>query len=234
MIQTNTEYMSDKARAERVVRRFMDMTLSELAAAQNSKCIEIITEEMIPREGFSEEEIQDITYLEFVRLINGVGGNSDYDWYDHDSYAEQLTYYKMLTRALLDAGKVSIPVRLFMALPLKAFYTCLNSLSNRNALLKQFEGIKSSCHCSDNCTIEDFLSAEIYEGNKVWVTIMPIDDYKEQMKAAHIHMGNVLVDSFCTAFPGSMQKFSRQKRGPDVIWKRSRQGEQTTAEKQWQ
>lgn len=232
MIQTNTEYMSDKARAERVVRRFMDMTLSELAAAQNSKCIEFITEEMIPREGFSEEEIQDITYLEFVRLINGVGGNSDYDWYDHDSYAEQLTYYKMLARALLNAGKVSIPVRLFMALPLKAFYTCLNNMSNRKALLKQFEGIKG--RYSDNCTIEDFLSAEIYEGNKVWVTIMPIDDYKEQMKAAHIHMGNVLVDSFCTAFPGSMQKFSRQKRGPDVIWKRSRQSEQTTAEKQWQ
>lgn len=211
MIQTNTEYMSDKARAERVIRKFMNMTLGKLVTTQNRKCMEFITEEMISREGLSEEEIQNMTYLEFVRLIDGVGGNSDYDWYNHDSYAEQLTYYKMLTNAILNSSKVSIPVRLFMALPLTAFYSCLSDISGKNALLRELTRIKSRCKCNDDYTVRDFLSDKLSEANKVWVTIVPIHEYEEKMKAAHIDMGKVLVDSFCTAFSGFDMEVSLSK-----------------------
>lgn len=210
MFQTNTEYMSDKARAERVIRKFLNITLGELMTAQNRQCIEFITKELIPREGL--KEVPNITYLEFVRLIDSVGGNPDYDWYDHDSYAEQLTYYKMLTKALLECGKVSIPVKLFMALPLEAFFACLGSMSGKRLLLmRKFERVKNCCKYSDDYTIRDFLADKFSEGSRAWLTITPIDEYEEDIRAAHIDMGRVLVGSFCTAFSGLNTEVSLSK-----------------------
>lgn len=201
MFQTNTEYMSDKARAERVIRKFLNITLGELMTAQNRKCIEFITAELVARGGHPKRLMKYATYMEFVRMIDGVGGNPDYDWYDHNSYDEQLTYHKMLAKALLDSGKTLIPVRLFMALPLKAFYTGLSSMSGREVLLREFERIRGCCKYSDDYTIRDFLADKFSEGSKAWLPITPIQDYEENMRAAHIDMGKVLVYSFCTAFP---------------------------------
>ena len=204
MIQTNTEYMSDKARVERTVQRFMNITIQELGAVQSKKYIDFITDEIIPREGLSAEKAQNMSYIEFACLIYHVGGNHKYDWHDHDSLSEQMFYFRCIAGALLDGGKVSIPIKLFLSLPLIAFYTYMDRVSAEGKnLLVEYSRIKARCQNpgKEGYTIRDFLLDKMGITNKAWIPINSLAEYESKIRTAYKDIGGLLVDSFHMAFP---------------------------------
>lgn len=190
-------------RVERIVHKFMDTPLKELRAVQTKKYIEFITDQLIRVEGLSAKKIEHMPYIELACLVNHVGGNPCYDWEDHDSYFEQMFYFRCLAGVLLDGNRTSIPVKLFLSLPLQEFYLYLDSISSQNLMLEFEYNIKSCCSYKEGYTILDFLSEKGSALNKPWAPIEPAASYEERIKAAHRDIGRLLVDSFRKAFPQS-------------------------------
>lgn len=201
-MQTNTEYMSNPARVERVVQGLMCMTLGQMSNARTDAFIEFAAAELIEKEHLSAERMQDMPYIEFACLIDSIGGNPKYDYPDHDSAREQLALYKMAASILMEMGKSSIPVRLFLALPLKAFYTYMDSASAQGGMMDEFEAVRNyDSHYKEGCTINDFLSEKMGAARKSWIPITSMEDYKQSIVNAYKGMGSLLVDSFRRAFP---------------------------------
>lgn len=209
MRQTNYEYMSDEARVGRVIHKLMDVTLRELLDAhlQNKRYINYVVEDVVQAEGLSEEKVQDVmSYAEFACLIDHAGGNSDYDFPDYDSYAEQMIYFRNIAYVLLNGSKASIPVRLFLAVPLKAFYgymckAAVQKGMTAKALQDDFLLIQKNCDDWRTCTIEDFLWQKIDAAKKPWLPISSLEAYRESVETAHKDMGRLLVGSFHKVFP---------------------------------
>lgn len=204
MTKNNAEYMSDKERVERTVQRFVTTTLKELRDI-NAKCIDFINEELEQNELLLHEKTQDMPYIEFACLIDHVGGNHSYDWDQHDSFSERQFYYKCIAGVLLD-NKAIIPVRMFTALPLKAFYEYLISVADaagRVHLQMAFEYIRECCQYREDYTIKDFLAEKIKILNKAWTPLESIRVYENTIRTAHRDIGRLLVNSFCYAFPDS-------------------------------
>ena len=215
MMQTNKEYMSDMARIERIVQKFMNITLKDLKDKETEKHLHFITEAVIPREGLSEEKIQDMSYIEFACLVNNAGGNPEYDWSDHDSWSEQRIYYQCMASILIKKCKNSIPVKLFLAIPVKNFYDylykaadsgkepfCLYDKSAVMGLRNKYTLLTKNCKMRDGYTIKDFLQDKCALMNKAWCPITSIEKYAGDIKTAHEDAGKLLVDSFLLAFPG--------------------------------
>lgn len=198
MIQTNTQYMSDPARAERVVRRFMNITLREMKQMQIRDYTSYLTNKLILTEGLSEKKLQNMSYLELACLIANVGGKPQYDGYSHDSWAQQMVYYQCLASILRDGRRRSIPVRLFMALPLHAFHACLDRICSTDLL--SLQSFKACCCYKDSDTIGDFLNEKIKVLNKAWQPVMSLTAYEDIIKTAYKDLGILLVDSFYAAF----------------------------------
>ncbi|MCI8888251.1 MAG: hypothetical protein HFG70_09230 [Hungatella sp.] len=196
MMQTNTQYMSDPARAERIVRRFMNLTLREMKQMQTRDYTNYLTYKLILTEELSPKKLLDISYPELACLIYNMGGNPRYDGYNHDSQAQQLAYYQCLASILRDGQKRSIPVRLFMALPLHAFYTALDSICG--AEHPSLQAYRAYYNYKDSYTVGDLLNEKIRVLNKPWQPIMPLASYEDVIKNAYRDLGGLLVDSFLT------------------------------------
>lgn len=203
MMLTNTEYMSDKARADRVVRKLMNLKFKEFRTPQNERYIDFIAEEIISREDLSETKVQNMSYIEFACLVDRIGGNSRYDWEDHDSWSEQLFYFMCVGAALMNGSRESIPIRLFTALPLRAFYAHLNR--NRDprghSLLSEYRRITECCQYNKDYTIMDFLSEKMKVINTAWKPLQPLAEYQKKITDAHRDIGSLLIGSFHLAFP---------------------------------
>lgn len=217
MVQTNTAYMSDPARVERIVQRLMQMPLAEIekngcdAEAQHSR-VRFAMVEFTQRENLLDDKIQDMTYAEFACLIDNVAKSSKYYWKDHSRMSEQLMYYKCLDGLLLEAAKTSIPVRMFMALPLEAFYHYLINAAgskDKDALRKELAYFKGY---GEKCTIQEFLWNRNGVLNKFWMPFIPFKNYAKEIRMAHRDIGRVLVDSLRMAFP---EQFNVER----VLWK---------------
>lgn len=221
MIRTNAEYMSDPARAARVVRRFMDMTLGELSNTYTGKYIKYVVDEMIRKEYLSPEKVQDMTYLEFACLIDSVGGNPGYDCYQCDSLSRQLIYYKMAACILAEGSKYSIPVKLFSVLPLKAFYTCLERASAGRSMLLEFAYVKQCCRFKEGYTVKNFICEKLNAVSEAWSMAGPVAEYEDEIVFAHRDMGTLLIDSFRKAFPDKFdaEAVCRKYRHPSVMKK---------------
>ncbi|MCI8401854.1 MAG: hypothetical protein HFI38_07165 [Lachnospiraceae bacterium] len=198
MIQTNTQYMSDPARAERVIRRFMNVTLGEMKQMQTRNYTGYLTNKLILTEGLSEKKLQNMPYLELACLIASVGGKPWYDGYDHDSRARQMMYYQCLAGILRDGRRRSIPVRLFMALPLHAFYACLDRICGAGHPSLQSVQVYS-CY-KDSYTVGDFVNEKIKLLNQAWQPVKSLTVYEGVIKTAYRDLGILLVDSFHTTF----------------------------------
>lgn len=204
MTKTNAEYMSDEKRVERTVQKFMKIKLKELRDI-HAKCIDFINEEIMQKEVLSLEKALDMSYIEFACLVDNVGGNHSYDWSNHNSFSEQQFYYKCITGALLDS-KATIPVRLFTALPLQAFYDYLIGMSDEEGRIRlqmELKHIRECCQYKEGYTIRDFLAEKIRALNKAWIPIEPIRIYEHTVRTAHQDIGRLLVNSFHLAFPDS-------------------------------
>lgn len=206
MTKTNAEYMSGQERVERTVQRFITTTLKELRDI-NAKCIDFINEEVENNESLSHEKALNMPYIEFACLIDHVGGNHNYDWSNHNSFSERQFYYKCISGVLLD-NKATIPVRMFTALPLKAFYEYLISMADAEGqvhLQMQFKYIRQCCQYREDYTIKDFLAEKTKALNKVWTPIESIRIYEHTIRTAYQDIGRLLVNSFRYAFPDSFR-----------------------------
>ena len=199
MIQTNTQYMSDPARVERVIRRFMNITLQEMKRMQTRDYTGYITDKLTLTEGLSPEKLPNMSYVELACLIDSVGGKEQYGSLNYDSWAQQMTFYQCLAGILSTGNRRSIPVRLFMALPLQAFYAWLNRMCGRGSLT--FSALRSRCSYRNGYTIGDFLAEKIDRLNSPWRPVIPLSAYKTTITGAHKDIGIVLVKSFRMAFP---------------------------------
>ena len=214
MVLTNTEYMSDPARADRVIRKFMNMTLRELGEACRRKdiyWIGSIADDMIASaEDLSVEKTQDMTYLEFACLIEHMGENPGYDEREDNRRSMQQFFYKLAAQDLMEGNKTSIPIRLFMALPLKVFYASLAGYAEQNRVYTGikttgFYGFVKDCsNYSGNCTIGDFLSRKIDATGKAWEPLDSLEKYEEEIRTAHADIGELLMGSFSRAFSSSL------------------------------
>lgn len=201
MMLTNPQYMSDEKRVERTVGRFQAIALSNLLRVQTRKYLEFMLEPMLKKEALSQEKLQNMPYIELACLIDNAGGNPLYDWTSHGSWMEQLYYYRCIAYVLIDGNKSFIPIKLFLALPLKAFYAYLDRASPGKGLLADFELLKSCCKYKEDYTIKDFLVEKTRETQKAWFPIEELEIYGEDMADTYKDIGRLLVDSFHKAFP---------------------------------
>lgn len=205
MVRTNTEYMSDGDTLDYVINKFINMTVKELNDI-DSDDMNDTDREIIDMEELSETKMQDMTYIELAFLIHHVGGNDDYDNYysskSCDSYSLRLVLYRCFARVLLTGDEVSIPVRLFMAIPLRAFYKYLISISSdkKNELRREFYYMRKFFYNDPDYTLQNFIKDRIRETNKAWNPVGSIEEYKRKIKAAYGDIGRLLVKSFCLAF----------------------------------
>lgn len=208
MSQSNTEYMSDMTRIERIIQKVTNITLKELnqnnIGWRNSiSPVEFVATELF-RDGYPEK-MQETTFLEFLHMVAKVGGNPMYDWDDHSSWSEQLFYYKCVALALTNASVVSVPIKMFLAIPLQAYYVYLERAAHGIKLKKQvrdnFSYIKNSCEYTKDYTIKDYISEKMDRLSEAWLPIEPLSDYKRKIETAHLDIGTLLVSSLCLSFP---------------------------------
>lgn len=196
MILTNTEYMSEPARVERVVRKFMNMTLRELRNTGTKKYLDYIIGTVTSGQGLSIEKGKDMSYAELACLIDKMGGDPRYDFFDLDSFTEQRLCYKMLAYTLTEGSRASIPVRMFSMIPLKAFYEyrCL-CLSGREPA-DEFPYIEKCCGYKEGYTIKDFILEKTKVLERPWSLNGPLEEYEETVLDAYDDLGRLLVGSF--------------------------------------
>lgn len=192
-------------RVKRTVQNLAVMPLGEMKQAQIQKktCpIAFITDELFSCTEPLPEEKLGISYLDFIRMIDSVGGDPKFDFADHDSWAEQMLYFRCLAIALIDGSQQSAPMKLFLATPLQAFYTYLRSVAADKKLMNiEFSYIRNNCKYSENYTIKDFLMEKLEQSRSAWQPFMSLPNYKSKMEACHKDMGRLLVSSLCAAFP---------------------------------
>lgn len=209
MVRTNTEYMSDRDTLDYVINRFINMTVKELNDI-DSNDMNNAEKEIIDLEELSETKMQDMKFIELAFLIHNVGGNSDYDnYYSVDScnsYILRMVLYRSFAKVLLAGDESSIPVRLFMAVPMEAFYRYLISISAGNdkkeELKREYLHMRKYYNNNPDYTIKDFIMEQIHESSKAWNPMSSLRKYAGNIKVAYNDIGRLLVKSFCLAFSG--------------------------------
>ncbi len=221
MGKTNVEYMSEPARAERTVRRFMELTLHEMKAVQlkNRNYAEWCTDDVISTEKLDREKAETMSYMDIICFLYNISADDRYkgtrtvDCTECPSDVRGDFTYKMLARLLLDAERKSIPIRLFMALPLKAFYDCLERISGEALLYRECQVI-----CCEYTRLRELLSFEMAKADGAlikdvlrlcnsitcmpWVpTQMSSENYRTKIMCAHRLLERLLVKSFKLTFP---------------------------------
>lgn len=198
---TNTEYMSDPQRVERVVQRFLALRLGALMNPNTKRYLDYITDLVFYKEAIDKEKAQDMSYADFACLIHQVGGRQSYDGETYDSWHEQMVEYRFLAETILDISSCSIPARMFLELPLAAFYAYLYGVSHSYGLVQELNAIKGSQGYSPDYTIRDYLTENLNILEKSWVPVLALEDYAQRVRDAHQNVGRVLVQSFRLAFP---------------------------------
>lgn len=234
MIQTNVKYMSDPARAERTVNLFINTTLGNMRQGTSKRYFDYVTDHIAKIEALSPSLLQDMSYLELACLIDNVGKSHYYENVEYDSIGLQMEYYRLLAAGLKEGCRHLIPIRLFMALPLKAFYACLERLSTESGLSVAFQDTLRRCSCRDSYTIGEFLAEKEAVLQRPWQSIKLPDDYIHMMEDAYNDIGTLLVDSFAMAFPmqfnieeifhryaarSDMEEEHSDKKGANQSWK---------------
>lgn len=198
---TNTEYMSSRDTLDYVMKKFTNMTIKDFEAFSPDG-MELIDGVIVEMNDLSEKKMQDMTYIEFAFLLHNVGKNTDYTTLEY-SRVIQMQIYFILARVMLDGNKQSIPIiRMFLAVPLKAFYEYMISLSGRRRgeLRQEYYYMKKNFRNNSDYTIQDYIEAQVSESKSSWNLTTSLEEYGKRIEAAHKAMGRLLVRSFYLAF----------------------------------
>ncbi len=191
----NTQYMSNPLRVESVVTNFMNMTLRELKELQTAlrSCYidNILIGLGLTENGELYEEQLNMKYIELACLINNTYIVSEIDL---------MIYYLNMTYFLMDGEKVSMPVKMFMSIPLTSFYFYMDSISDKPGLLNQLKYITGHCEYNDGYTIENFIKEKFSKINQPWWIGIPIEEFRQSVRDSCMDIGKLLFDSFQEAF----------------------------------
>lgn len=206
MMQMSFEYYLPMTEAEHIVQEFMNVTVRELKSVKCSKFIDRIIDDIVSKERLPSEEVQDMTYMELVCLIDHVKESPQYGRSDHDSMTRQAYYYLNLARALIEAGTAlqgqgSKAVESFQKLPIEQFYAYLESANAGKDMSSEFTYIRNCCEYEDFYTILDFLMEKLWLSDRPWRMAEPLNEFGERIRNFSKDIGRLLVDSFHMAFP---------------------------------
>ncbi len=87
MMMSNTEYMSDPARVERVVQKVLNLKLKDISEAGGKKQIDFVLEPVIKNEVLVSSMAMNMSFLEFACMVENIGESPDYVFNDHDRYS---------------------------------------------------------------------------------------------------------------------------------------------------
>lgn len=191
----NTQYMSNPSRVEHAVTNFMNMTLRELIELQqamHNRCIDNILIGLgLTENGEMSKEQLDMKYIELACLINNTYIVNE---------IEQMAYCQYMAYFLTCGEHLSMPVKMFMSVPLKSFYFYMDSISDKPGLLKQLKYITEHCAYSDGYTIENFIKEKYAIIIQPWWIGTPIEEFRQSITNACMDIGKLLFDSFQEAF----------------------------------
>ena len=100
----------------------------------------------------------------------------------------------------MDGEKVSMPVKMFMSIPLTSFYFYMDSISDKPGLLNQLKYITGHCEYNDGYTIENFIKEKFSKINQPWWIGIPIEEFRQSVRDSCMDIGKLLFDSFQEAF----------------------------------
>lgn len=203
MMMSNTEYMSDPARVERVVQKVLNLKLKDISEAGGKKQIDFVLEPVIKNEVLVSSMAMNMSFLEFACMVENIGESPDYDFNDHDRYSEQQFAYLCMGIALRNCSSKLVPVRLFLALPIKAYYEYLQRCSGKSCLLPEYFSLVEYKGLKEDVTIGEFLQKKIDATRDYWLPVSSLKKYEREIREAYKDIGRLLVDSLSTAFESS-------------------------------
>ena len=205
------EYYSDEGAIASSIRGFMNLTVDEIL---NSKRVchnfRIMTNEIIEVEQFNHELIGNMTYTELLTMIE-LSRDKKYNQMYCFSETEcpstvfNLFNYKVLLAIIIESAKISIPIRLFLELPMKSFYTHLCRLTdNPRIAYRNFVAEVSKMHGEypEDITIREMLNKIYAKVYRDWGLIDMSTASYEKMILKELELTRfILLILFADAFP---------------------------------
>lgn len=216
----NNYRISDPAEVENIVFRFMEINLYEMMKYQkaDTPTATYLTESIIDIEHLNPELVTYMDFMDIFCLIDHISENPDYEYTRNDgsictSEMMQMLHYRLLKTYLRNAYNCSIPIKLFLSLTVKSFYTFLASVSLANVsstkeiddeynfVKEGLQSVMKDCFDEETTTIKQVLDTVANVLRKPWCPIsMQITDYQFMIIEAYTLLGRLLIGSFKIAF----------------------------------
>ena len=204
----------EPAQVDHIIRRFMSMPLQEIKQYQRADVplADCFTEAIIDVEELDKKKTQYMDFLDIFCLIEHISENPAYettrdDGSDCSAYLFKIFHYRMLMRYLLNANERAIPVKLFLALPVRAFYAYLENVACNKEMYNEFNLVKCCIRefmkdfDENTTTIKQVLDAVSKTLQKEWLPMsLSSDKYESMIMKTYELLGRFLIGSFKMAF----------------------------------
>ena len=220
----------EPAEVERIVRRFMAMPLQEIKQYQTAgvPTADCFTDAIIAVENLDKNKTPYMDFMDIFCLIEQISENLEYESIMDDGATRtpqmfKIFHYRMLMIYLRNAYDRSIPVKLFLALPVKSFYAFLESVSCSKEMNTEYDCVKGCIQSimknfnENTSTIKQVLDAVSGALQKAWCpTSIQITSYQRMILEAYGLLGRLLIGSFKMAFKHRFNvEYVKEKYEPD-------------------
>lgn len=226
MSNTNENYYSDPQAVACVVKNFMDAPISSTI---NNKCknFNIITSEIIEIEDINADLLDTINYTDLITLLE-MSEDNNYSLYYSNSdelchfHLFNLFVYKVFILILQESAKKSITTKLFLNLPIKDFFSFLDSQAKNVSQSKNktnlYKETLKEMETVDNFLDEDSSILSVLESIrktafKEWSIIgEPVSAYKTKVLDSLELAKTLLATTFIQTFPDRFDAKRLKKR----------------------
>lgn len=233
MTSVMKEYYSDPKAVASAVHKFMNITVDEIS---NTKSVDhrlkVITAEIIVTEGLDKDMLGKMNYTDLIAMLE-MSGDVKYEgeYNSHEictSEVFNLFMYKHLLLIILEAANNAIPIRMFLELPLQAFFMYLESVLNKGvkeqsmvngyaAVTREMQRLHNSgFFCPPGLGKEDISIKELLikvrdKVTKAWEIVdMSINEYRQMMIDELLLAKRVLALTFMETFPERFTEFEEK------------------------
>ncbi len=208
------EYYSDPETVASAVHRFMNITVDEM---NNTKIVNrnfrVMTSEILQREGVDTSLLDNMNYTDLITMLE-MSKDSKYT-VKYNKYSDEictsevynLFIYKVLLLIILEAAKNAIPIRLFLELPLQAFYAYIENVKGGKEQHNDYAVIGNEIErlhgeFKKDISIKELLMKAREKVCKDWgIVDKPIDEYKQMVFDELMLVKRVLALTFMEVFP---------------------------------
>lgn len=226
MSNTNENFYSDPQAVACVVKNFMD---APIGSTIKNKCknFNIITSEIIETEDINADLLDTINYTDLITLLEMSEDNNYSVYYSNsDEFCHfhlfNLFLYKVFILILQESAKKSITTKLFLNLPIKDFFSFLDSqaknVSQSKKKVNLYKEILREMKTVDTTLDEDSSILSVMESIKKiafkeWGIIgEPISTYKTKVLDSLELAKNLLATTFMKTFPDRFDAKSLKSR----------------------